>query len=166
MSNLTKSLFGSVALCALMAVPAVSENADSSHMTALHGGRVINKTKLHNRGATHIYSTLSVFTYLPPSSYRKKQFLPGTFYKYVDACSVTKWKVTKKAQYGKVGFVTGTYTCDGVAKTVPIGNFYKLTDPDAEGKTDHFVSSVSAKFENNGTKYKGTLSLDVSVIIE
>lgn len=171
MNDLNRTLLAGVALCALTAIPAAGESAMPFHFTALHGGRVINKTKLHNHGATHITSTLSVFTYVPASSYRKTEVLPGTFYfENYDPCSATyrKMKVTKKAQYGKVGIVTETYTgiCGVGIKTVLYGNSYKLTEPNAQGKTDSFVSTLHDKFENNGTKYRGTLNIDVNVIVE
>jgi hypothetical protein len=46
------------------------------------------------------------------------------------------------------------------------GNTYKLTNPEGEGKTDTFVSTLIGKFENNGVKYKGKLNMDVSVTID
>lgn len=153
--------------------PAIAQNEAPHffHFTTLHGGRIVNKTKLHNHGATHITYTVGVYTYVSASNYRKTQILPGTFaMEEYEPCNVSYLKMTapKKAEYGKVGIVTETYTgiCGEGVKTVLYGNSYKLTDPNAQGKTDHFVSSIFGKFENNGTKYKGRLNLDVQVSID
>lgn len=167
MNNLTKPLFGSVALCALMTVPAVSENADSSHMTALHGGRVINKTRMSNPGGTRAHSSVTFFSYVPFSGYyRQKHTLFVSYYRWNngDPCTPPKIKIgPKKTQYGKLSVSTETYTVTG-CQNGPVEHDllnYKITDPDAQGKTD--FGHVVFVGRSEGKKYKGTLNLNIII---
>jgi hypothetical protein len=172
MNSLTKNLLTSVAFCALAAAPAVAESHPAFLVTALHGGRVVNKTKLHNSKAMHITYTFSVYSNVQ-AVLDKKVPLTGSFYKwnsYSTACSNPKQKMKfdpKKTQYGKVSVATQTYSlgCPS-GPTVFYGADYKLTNPDGKGNTDHFVSSLIGTFKNANGKYKGTLNIDYSLFLE
>jgi hypothetical protein len=131
---------------------------------------VANKTRMPNHGATHITYTFGVYTYVSSPSLNKTVTLAATFYKF-SSCTFehtpVKVRAPKKSQYGKIGWTTETYSnVSAPGPTVFYGNTYKLTNPDAKGKTDHFVSSQIFRFTNGGTKYKGTLNSDASVTIE
>jgi hypothetical protein len=172
MNDLTKTLLGGVALCALAAVPAVAENHPAFNFTALHAGNVVNKTTIRNHGATHLTYTFSASTSIPASDLHKTVILTTTFYKfnsYSTICSSPKQKIRvdpKRTQYAKIGTVAVTYS-EGCASgpTTFYGDTYKLTNPDGEGQIDHFVSSLIGRFKNSRGKYKGTLNLDFSVYI-
>lgn len=157
MSNLTRTLLGGAALCALAVVPAVAQAAPTFHITSLHGGRVVNKTKLHNHGAVHITYTFGVYSTLSGSDPKKQRLNGSRLCPAPDRVRVTP----KKTQYAKIGIYTQTYSdgCEFVAAT------YKLLNPPVQG-TDNFVLSIASRFENNGTKYKGTLNLDYTVTLE
>jgi hypothetical protein len=171
MNTLAKTLLCGGALVALATVPAVAGNAPAFHVTALHGGRVVNKTKIHIPGSQHLTYTFGVYTYLPASELRKTVRLHGTFYHwdYSGCTSGPPVKVTaqKKSQYGKIGIATETYSegCPS-GPSVFYGETYKLTNPDAKGKIDHFVSRQIFKFKNGGKKYKTTLNFEVNVFIQ
>jgi len=173
MNNLTIALLGGVSATALIAVSASAGTVNhmtGQHVQALHAGKVINKSKMQNRGATKIYSTLSVFTYAPASS--KKQELLGTFYKYNnsgDLCSTpkkSKIKADKKSVYGKVatGSITYYEGCSGAQPTF-YGDYW-TNKKGKSGQTDTFQSVLTASFTNGGAKYIGQLTLDVNVGIE
>lgn len=173
MNNLTKVLLGGAALCALTAVPAAAESAGRFNITALHAGRMVDKTKMHKQGATQVTSTASVFTYVPFSEYyRHRQPLLSTFFKYNnggDPCSNPPQKVTvepKKTQYGKASIVVETIStlCDKPVKYY--GAAYKITDPNAQGNDDFFRVIDQGRFTNSGTKYRGTLYLDINLVID
>jgi hypothetical protein len=166
MNSITKTLLVGAAFCALATVPAVAGDAPDMHVVALHPGhQTVLKTRMHKGGVTHTTSTISVSTSVPASDLHKKVELDATVFAFFCGRS-GKVKITKKATYGKAGIFTMTtgQTCDGVSQ-VFYGNTYKLTNPEGEGKTDSFVSSAISKFEYKGTKYKGTLNLDVNVAI-
>ncbi len=174
MNALTKTLLGGVAISALAIVSAAAKNDPGISVSALHAGRVVNKTKVHNHGAMHITYTFSVYSTVAFNDYFKnKKALLGTFYKwnsYSTLCSNPKQKVTfdsKKTQYGKIGPATETYSfgCPSGA-TVFYGAKYKITDPDAKGHADHFVVHNKGTFNNSRGKYKGTLNLDTTLTIE
>jgi hypothetical protein len=173
MNNLTIALLGGVSATALVAVSASAgtmNHMTGQHLTALHAGKVINKSKMHNAGTTKIYSTISVFTYGTTSS--NKQELLGTFYKYNnsgDLCSVpkkSKIKAAKKSVYGKVatGSITYYEGCPGAQPTF-YGDYW-TNKSGKSGQTDTFQSVLTANFTNGGAKYKGQLTLDVNVFIE
>jgi hypothetical protein len=158
MNNLTKTLFAGAALCALTAVPAAAEGAGPFHFTAHYGGRVVNKTKMPNHGATHVTSTFSVFTYEPAS-------LPlGTKLSYqLNICpDPKKIKLTpKKTKFGKTSVEVQTYSgCASIMAN------YTLVKQPSSGDTDSFRLSMSSKFKQNGTKYKGTLNIDSNLVFE
>ena len=165
MNSITKTLLVGAAFCALATVPAVAGDVPDIHVVALYPGQqTVLKTRMHKGGVTHITSTISLSTSIPASDLHKKVEL-GTLFTFLCGRS-GKVKITKKATYGKAGIFTMTtgQTCDGVSQ-VFYGNTYKLTNPEGEGKTDSFVSSVTSKFEYKGVKYKGTTNLDVDVAI-
>lgn len=79
----------------------------------------------------------------------------------------TKFKVhPKKNEYGWacVGTETYSFGCPSGPSTI-YGIDYKITDPNAEGHTDHTVDTFKRTFKNSGTKYKGTLNIDMSIEI-
>jgi hypothetical protein len=79
----------------------------------------------------------------------------------------TKFKVhPKKNEYGWacVGTETYSFGCPSGPSTI-YGIDYKITDPNAEGHTDHTVGTFKRTFKNSGTKYKGTLNIDMSIEI-
>ncbi len=156
MNNLSKTLLAGAALCALAAAPAFADSGFAPHVTALNGGRVVNKTKLHNHGATHVTYTFGLYDYVPASTpvgtkwtLVSQSFCPGP----------VKIKAPKKTTYGKISIHHQTYSngCELVSAT------YKLVKQPSVGATDQFVLSAIYKFEQNGTKYKGTLNLDTTV---
>jgi hypothetical protein len=160
MKSLARALLCGAALCALASASAIAGSASRApvfHVTALHGGRVVNKTKLPNHGATHLTYTFAVYDYLPGST-SKKQLLGGS-----RLCPApTKVKVApKKTEYAKIGVHAQTYSngCAYVAAT------YKVLNPPTSG-VDNFVMSVISKYEQDGTKYKATLNLDCTVFLE
>ena len=174
MNAITKTLLSSVALCALAAVPAAAGSHPAFSFTALHGGHAVNKTKLHNHGATHITYTFGVYSYISFSSaFGKKVPLAGSFYKwnsYSTFCSSPKQKIKvipKKTEYAKIGITTQTYSlgCPS-GPTVFYGVTYKIYNPDAEGHTDHFVVEDRGRFKNANGKYRGLLNMDYTVFIE
>jgi hypothetical protein len=165
MNNLTRTLLGSAALCALATAPAMAGDVPAFHITALHAGNVVDKTTIHNQSRTHLTYTFGVYTYIS-AELDKKVKLAGTAYSF--GCSaLEKARITKQATYGKAGIDYETYStgCGGAGE-VGVVDTYKLTNPAGEGNTDHFTSSLIGKYENSGVKYKATLNLDVSVGIE
>lgn len=174
MDKLTQTLLGGVALGAFAAAPALAEQKQPvSHFTALHGGRVVNKTKMHNHGATHVTYTLGVYSYIPfTSAYHQKVHVEATYYLYSNSsvCHPNRkhFRVDqKKTAYGKTSVGTETYSlgCPSGPTTI-YGMDYKITDPNAKGQTDHAEATYYAKFTNDGTKYKAKLNLDVSITID
>jgi len=169
MNNLTKTLLGSAALIALTAVPALAENFRVPHLIALHAGKRINKTKLPNNRGAHIYSTFSVFTYQPANAPRKTH-LSQTFYDWIydDFCDVKEQRIKapKRSIYAKIGTAIETYSVGCLSGP---GTFYGDTWTNKTGQSrdvDTFVSSVFTKFTGGGTHYRGTVTLDVNVIVE
>ena len=61
MKNLNKTLLGGAALAAIAVAPAVAGNHPAFSFTALHGGRVVNKTKIHIQGSQHLAYTFSAY---------------------------------------------------------------------------------------------------------
>jgi hypothetical protein len=169
MKKLTKILLGGAALCALSAVPVVAGNAPKFHFMALHAGRVVNKTKMHNRGVTHVTYTYGVSTYVPASDLHKRVTLVDTFYKWsTSPCTImaTNVRAPTKSQYAKIGMAIESYSFGCISgATQFFGNTYKLTNPDGKGQTDHFVASQIFKYTSGSTRYKATVNLDVSVAI-
>jgi hypothetical protein len=171
MNTLTRTLLGGGALAALATAPAHAGNAPVFHIQALHGGKAVNKTKMNNQKAGHVTYTLSVYTSVAASDFRKTVPLTGTFYRWISYSSCggfgkakSRIKVPKKTSYAKLGSATQTYSiCD--YENIFYGDTYKLTDAAGEGKTDNFVSTLLGSFRNQNGKYKGTLNLDVSVAI-
>ena len=171
MNVITKTLLCGTALCALATTSAVAANTPHFNFTALHAGRVVNKTRVHTPGREHLTYTFSVSTSIPASDLHKTVYLPGV-YKFNSnstVCSSPREKlkvIPKRTAYAKTGTYTETYSL-GCASgpTVFYGATYKLVNPDGEGKTDHFVSRLMGWFQNSQGKYKGTLNLDVTVNI-
>ena len=83
MSTLNKFLLCGAALCALAIPPAVAgQKHPEFHFTAMHGGRVLYKSKFHNRHRCDDSScTAYVYTSVAASSLRKWVRLSSTFYK-------------------------------------------------------------------------------------
>jgi hypothetical protein len=160
MNAITQFLLAGAVLGVLAVGPAMAGNVPPLTVAALHAGRVVNKTMIRDPSRVHVTYTFGFSTYIPASDLNKKVKLLRTYYKF--GCS-EKARVTKKATYGKVGFFAETYStsCGGPF----YGTTYKLTNPDGEGQTDCFVSTLTSKYEQNGVKYKGTLNMNVCVEI-
>lgn len=170
MNTLIRTLLGSTALCVLATAPAVAGSAPKFHVTALHRGRVVNKTRLQNPVRGHFTYTFGVYTYVSSASLNKTVTLTSSFYKFDSSCSFVtpvRVKAPKKSEYGKIGWTTETYSdvCTP-GPNVFYGNTYKLTNPDGKGHTDHFVSTQIFQVKRNNRKYKGTLHSDVNVFVE
>ena len=174
MNNLTRTLLGGAALSALTAVPSVAQQKHPAfHVTALHQGRIVNKTARYRCYHHHFTSSCikTAYTSVSPSDLGKSVSLASTFYKFNSSytlCSApkTKIKAHKKSKYGKIK--TGTETYSEGCPSGPItfyGDRYKLTDPSGFGQTDHFQSKMSGKFYINGNAYAGSLILRVMVAI-
>ena len=170
MDKLTEALLGGVAISALAVAPAVVQQKHPGfHFTALHGGRVVNKTKMPNHGATHITYTFGIYSYQPANA-PPKTHLIGTFYRFesYNFCALVKEKIKapKKSIYARLGTATETYSfgCSN-GPTTFLGDTW-TNKTGKSGDTDFFVSKLISTFKNNGTKYKATMNLDVGVIIE
>jgi hypothetical protein len=170
MNNLTKILLGGVAISALASAPAIAApKHPAMHVTALHGGKAVNKSKMHNPSRTHITYTFGVYTYQSASGGKVK--LGATYYKwnsYSSLCTTPAMRITtpRKSVYAKIGHSTETYSfgCPS-GPTVFYGDTWKnLTG--VSGNTDTFVSTLTGKFKNSRGKYFGTLNLDVNVFIQ
>jgi hypothetical protein len=174
MNNLTKTLLGSAALCALASAPALAQRAPNLNLTALCRGDVVNKTwtpARHREDCSRVCTGSTVSTYIPASDLGIQTNLFRTYYKWNSnqtICSNPKEKMKgqKRSLYGKVTHNTETYSL-GCASgpTVFYGDAYTLTNPAGEGRTDKFVSKLIGTFHNGGTEYKGKLILDVQVSI-
>lgn len=171
MNNLTKTLLGGAALSALAAAPALAHHAPQFHIQALHAGKRVNKTKIHNQRALHITYTLGIYTAIP-AAVHKAVPLVLTFYKwntYSDAALCTepkqKIKAQRKSLYGKVRTATETYSFGNDCSYVFYGDTYTLIDPSGAGQTDSFVSTLYGRFKTWNGAYRGKLILDVSVAI-
>jgi hypothetical protein len=156
MNNLTRTLLCGAALCAFVAVPAIAESAGPFDVTALHANRVVKKTKMQH-GATHVTSTISVFTYVPGTVGTKAMIL---FEKFCNTTAPVKVWAPKKTFYGKISVSTETSNgCEFVEGT------YKVINQPEPNTIDSFPIILMSKFEQNGTKYKGTLNLDYNVLL-
>ncbi len=170
--GLTKALLGGVALSALTNASAIAEHKHPAFsFMALHAGRMVNKTKLHNQGATHLTYTFGVYSYFLPVLDKKVPL--ATFYKWNSSgtlCSSPPEKEKfnpKKTLYGKLSRATETYS-EGCSSgpTTFYGADYKLTDPNGFGRTDYLNIILIGKYKNSGTTYKGTLNLDITAFLE
>jgi hypothetical protein len=170
MNKLTTTLLGGVAMCALAAAPAMAAKHYAMHVTALHAGHQVNKSKMHAPGATHVTYTFGAYSYLSASSPPKTHIL-STYYKWNNSgtiCSAPKMKIKapKKSVYAKIGTASETYSfgCPS-GQTVFLGDTW-TNKTGVSGNTDTFVSTLLGKFHNGSLKYKGTLNLDVTVFIQ
>lgn len=177
MNQLTKTLLGGVALGALGACPSMAQQKHpASSLTAMHAGRVVNKTQLGRpeyHCLTHIHAscTFEIYTDVPASDLRKTVPLAGTFFRwnsYSTLCSHPKQHIRawKKSTYAKITTGTQTYSvgCPS-GPTEFYGDFYKLTDKSGFGKSDFFESELTGKFRNHYGKYKGRLIIAATVTI-
>jgi hypothetical protein len=166
---LSKTLLGSAAICALATAPAMAAGSHPSlSITAAHAGKVINKTAQHDPKAQKLTYTFGVSTYVPPSDAGTSVHLFATYYKWnsnLTICSNPKQKIkiTKNPTNGTAGTANETYSF-GCASgpTVFHGDTY---DYGGSGSSDSLVSKLTGKYKNSGVKYKGTLNLDVSIIL-
>lgn len=170
MNKLTTTLLGGVAMCALAAAPAMAAKHYAMHVTALHAGHQVNKSKMHAPGATHVTYTFGAYSYLSASSAPKTHIL-STYYKWNNSgtlCSAPKMKIKapKKSVYAKIGTASETYSfgCPS-GQTVFLGDTW-TNKTGVSGNVDTFVSTLYGKFHNGSLKYKGTLNLDVTVFIQ
>ena len=176
MNNITQTLLGGAAFCALATAPAMAAGAPSIHAAALHPGhQTVLKTSMQKGKIAHITSTIAVSTGVSQSAdYKKAVKLAATYYTYYDSGSFCnsseKQKVklaAKKTQYAKLGTSTETYSgyCS-TAPTVFYGDTYDLRSKNGAGHNDAFVSTlVGKKIHYNGGIYDIDLNLDVSVTI-
>jgi hypothetical protein len=174
MNKFTKSLLSGVALCALTPLPALAVSHPAFTFTAVHAGRMVNKTKFHVPERLHLTYTFSVYASAKLDLGVKTQI--GGLYRWNSTvsghstiCSNPKQKMTfdsKKTLYGKLSAATETYSmgCPS-GPTTYYGTDYKLTDPNGYGKTDHFRSSLIGRFQGVGGRYKGTLNIDENLTI-
>lgn len=170
MNNLTRALLGSVALGALAAAPATARPTHPTmHVTALHAGKVVNKTRMSNPAGGHITYTFHIYSY-QSSNAPPKTHLPQTFYQFntEGVCDYRehRMKVPKRSIYAKIGTATETYSF-GCSNGPSM--FYGDTWTNRTGKSgdiDVFTSTLISTFKANGTKYKATLNLDVEVFIQ
>ncbi len=170
--GLTKALLGGVALSVLTNASAIAEHKHPAfNVTALHAGRTVNKTKLHNQGATHLTYTFGVYSTLHAVLDQKVPV--NVFYKWNSSgnlCTSPPEKEKfnpKKTLYGKLSRATETYS-EGCSSgpTTFYGVDYKLTDPNGFGHTDYLNIVLIGRYKNGGTTYKGTLNLDVTAFLE
>jgi len=172
MNELTRALLTGAALSAVVAASAFADDAPKFHLQALHAGKQVNKTALHNQNSGHLTYTYAVYTYVSSSEIHKTVPLIYTFYRWTySGCTSgppVRVRAPKKSEYGKIGIATETYTgiCGPGIKSVFYGNTYKLTKPNAQGKTDGFVATQIFKYRNGSKNYKSTLNLDVNITIE
>lgn len=165
MNAITQFLLAGAALGALATAPAMAGDAPDLHLTALHGGNAVGKTRVRNPARQNLTYTFSIYTSISSSEdYRKKIKFPVN-YKW-NGATKSKFKVApKKTECAKIGKYSETYSTANGGSYVVYGATYKLTNPHCVGETDHFVSTLIGWFQNNGVKYKGTLNMDYAVAI-
>lgn len=178
MNTITQALLGGAALLALATSQGSANNLSPFHVTALHAGRMVNKTRIHRPGRIDITYTISTSTHVPASDLGVTVKLGVTYYKWnsqtvsgaYTICSNPKQKIklsTKKTAYAKLGTSTETYSYGCTSgPTVFHGDTYDLFNKAGFGQTDHFVSTLIGKFGRkapSAPRYKGTLNLDVNV---
>lgn len=167
MNNTTKVLLAGAAIGALASAPAMA----SGVVTALHAGKVVNKTAVPHASATKVTYTFGVYSSASASSVNQNIY--GTFYKwnsvnssgFYTICSNPKQKLKtpKHTVYGSTvkGTETYSYGCAS-GPTVFHGDVYTSTSG-AAGDVDTWVSTLKGKFNGSQGKTKGTLHLDVSL---
>ena len=163
MNLLTKSLLGGAALCALATAPAIAANLHPAmHVTALHAGKAVNKTVIHNQSRTHLTYTFGVYTYVSASNAGTAVKLAATYYTWNSngtLCSSPKEqiKVPKKTKLAKLGHSTETVFWKAAPRRPDRVHWRHLQPQCAEhGRTDHFTSTLIGKFNNGSAQYKGT----------
>jgi hypothetical protein len=168
-------LLSGAAMCTLSIAPALAASAPKIVAVAAHPGHVHVKTSLHAGKASHLTSTISVFTSISASTaYKVKTPLDATFYTFFDSgsfCNSSQKEkavlTTHKTKYAKLK--TGVETLTGYCSTAATkfyGDVYKLKSKKAVGKTDTFTSTLKGKnIHYNGSVYDIDLNLDVSVAI-
>ncbi|HEX3878895.1 MAG TPA: hypothetical protein VHW24_18035 [Bryobacteraceae bacterium] len=173
MNNLSKTLLGGVAVTALAAGSAVAAPSHPAmHVTALHAGHAVNKTKFHIPGKQHITYTYNIYSSDSASSVDQDIF--GTYYKWNSApngvytlCSNPKQKVKtpKKTVYGSTKADTESYSfgCPS-GLTVFHGDAW-TNKTGVAGNTDTWHSALKGSFQGPSAKYKGTINFNVSVNI-
>jgi hypothetical protein len=172
-NNITKTLLGGAALCALATAPAMAGTLHPAmHVTALHAGHAANKTAIREPSKQHLTYTFGVYTYASASDHSAVK-LAATYYKWNSndtLCSKPKMSVklsAKKTQFAKLGTSSETYS-EGCASgpTTFLGDTY-ANKTGASGDVDNFVSTLLAKKLNlPGGVYKASLHLDVRVTLE
>jgi hypothetical protein len=174
MNAVTQTLLAGVALGALATAPALAVDAPHFHVVALHAGRIVDKTKVREPGRQHLTYTGAVTTSVSAAALHKKVILHDTFTKFSSNTASswecgnppTKINISKKATYGRAGTTTvvrNLHCTEG--PSIFYGDTYKLKDPNGDGQTDRFVSTLIGKFARSGQKYNATLNLDVNVPI-
>jgi hypothetical protein len=168
------SLMAGAALGVLCSSPAMAGSTPDFHVFALHQGRVVTKTLIRAPGRSHLtytYTTNVSTSVSTAADYGKAIKLVGTFIFIASSDSICaeppqKLKlVSKKTPYAKLGTTTETYSLGCANPTVIHGDTYDLQTRNAAGKTDSFVSILSAKYKKGGIKYREMVNEDVSVKI-
>ena len=168
MDNITKTLLGGAAICALATAPAMA-GAPHFSITALHAGNQVLKSVIHNPGRQHVTYNFYVTTAVPGTVGTGTK-LAQTYYKWNSngsICSTPKMKLTgqKKSTYGKIAHNTESYSEGCGAPTIFYGDEYTLTKASGDGKTDSFTSDLIGKYANGSAKYLGKLNIHATVEI-
>lgn len=170
MNNITKTMLGGAAVCALATAPAMAGNAPHFAVTALHAMGQVNKTTVHNPSRTALTYTYAIYSSQPANSVN--QHIYASFYKWNSApngywtlCSnpPQKFHAQRKTVYGKTVAATETYSY-GCASgpTVFRGPSY-TGKTGVAGDVDSWRGVLKGKFQGPSLKYKGTLNLDVTL---
>jgi hypothetical protein len=179
MNKLTQTLLIGAAFCALMAAPVMAQPTHPAmRITALHAGRTVNKTQLHDPYHCKISCDyyLSVYSTKPANALPKSDLF-GTYYKwnsvnasgYFTLCSNPKQKLKapKKSKYARIYADTETYSLGcSCGPTVFHGDAW-TNKTGVAGDVDAFVSFLIGKFKGpGGGTYKGSINLYVDVGIQ
>src|SRR5580658_1401030 len=89
MNKITQTLLGGAALYALATIPAAAGDVPNLHVYALHGGHVVNKTRMakagHREDCSRICTGSSISTSIPASDLHKVVKLAATYYTFYDS---------------------------------------------------------------------------------
>jgi hypothetical protein len=167
-------LLAGAAMCAIVVVPAAGSQAPNIHVTTLHKGAVVLKTRhipSHTPNTTYTF-TASVDTSISTASdYRIKTRLENTFAGWRSSanCGLVDQHIklsTRKTRYAHIGTATETYSTGCPQPIKFYGDTYDLKTRKAVGKTDNFESVLIGRFKKDGRAYRGLLDLDVTVYID
>jgi hypothetical protein len=156
--TLKTTLLASVALCGLMAAPALAKGgAPNIHLAAPHGVQAVHVkngvSPSYHQNTTNFTETVTFSAVLSISTYFKQKIdlLGETWYNESSCAQPTKqkWKkLPKKTKYAKVGTATSTGTIGGCGSTIFTFQdiTYDLISKKAKaGKTDKVSGDLVAK---------------------